>query len=68
MKLTSISKTIYLSEFPTDVLITELYNRLVDYMEDPEPQFDPTIEEMTKREILYLSGALVSARSIKDKT
>jgi len=68
MKLTSISKTIYLSEFPTDVLITELYNRLVDYMEDPEPQFDPTIEEMTKRERLYLSGALVSARSIKDKT
>jgi len=63
-----ITKDIYIREFPTDVLITELYNRLVDYMEDPEPQFDPTIEEMTKRERLYLSGALVSARSIKDKT
>jgi len=63
-----ITKDIYIREFPTDVLITELYNRLVDYMEDPEPQFDPTIEEMTKRERLYLSGALVSTRSIKDKT
>ena len=50
MKLTSISKTIHLSEFPTDALITELYNRIGDHMVDPEPKHDPVLETMSDEE------------------
>ena len=62
MKLTSISKTIYLSEFPTDVLITELYNRISDHMEDPEPQHDPALEGITNNEKLKILSSLAGLK------
>ena len=46
MKLTSISKTIHLSDFPTDALIEELYNRIYDSIHDEEPCFDNILNEM----------------------
>jgi hypothetical protein len=61
MKLTSISKTIYLSEFPTDVLITELYNRIYDDMHDEEPRYDPLLNDIPtvdKTKVLTAIGSL----------
>jgi len=58
MKLTSISKTIYLSEFPTDVLITELYNRIYDDMNDEEPRYDPLINNMAPNDKIKILSAI----------
>jgi hypothetical protein len=46
MNLTSISKTIHLSDFPTDALIEELYNRIYDSIHDEEPRHDTVLNEM----------------------
>jgi hypothetical protein len=35
-----------ISQFPTDVLIEELYNRVYDSIHDEEPCFDPILSEM----------------------
>ena len=65
MKLTSISKTIHLSEFPTDALITELYNRIYDDMNDEEPRYDPLLNSMTPNHKIKVLSAIGSlAREI----
>jgi len=38
--------TVNISQFPTDVLIEELYNRVYDSIHDEEPCFDPILNEM----------------------
>ena len=54
----TVTKTVNISEFKTGILILELYNRLDDYMNDPEPQYDPFIDEMTPCERLQLKEEL----------
>lgn len=54
----TVTKTVNISEFKTSILLLELYNRLDDYMNDPEPQYDSFIEEMTPCERLQLKEEL----------
>ena len=42
----SINISVNLSEFPTDVLITELWNRVYDHLHDEEPQVDATFDTL----------------------
>ena len=58
MKLTSISKTIHLSEFPTDALITELYNRIYDDINDEEPRYDPLLNNLTNNDKIKALSAI----------
>lgn len=46
MKLTSINVTVNISQFSTDVLIEELYNRVYDSIHDEEPCFDNILNKM----------------------
>ena len=48
--MTSISINVSISQFPTDVLMEELYNRIGDHMVDPEPKHDPVLETMSDEE------------------
>jgi len=50
MSLTSISINVSISQFPTDILVEELFNRIGDHMLDPEPQHDPFLESLTDKE------------------
>ena len=50
MNLTSISINVSISQFPTDILVEELFNRIGDHMLDPEPQHDPFLESLTDKE------------------
>ena len=54
----TVTKTVNISEFKTGILILELYNRLDDYVNDPEPKYDPFIDEMTPCERLQLKEEL----------
>jgi hypothetical protein len=42
----SINISVNLSQFPTDVLITELWNRVYDHLHDEEPQVDATFDTL----------------------
>lgn len=42
----------------TSDLIKELYNRIDDYMNDPEPQYDPFLEQLAPCERLQLKEEL----------
>jgi len=42
----TVNVTVNISQFPTDVLIEELYNRVYDSIHDEEPCFDPILSEM----------------------
>ena len=39
-----VTVSVSIAQFPTNVLITELYNRIGDHMHDPEPQYDEYLE------------------------
>lgn len=39
-----VTVSVSIAQFPTYVLITELYNRIGDHMHDPEPQYDEYLE------------------------
>lgn len=52
MTNTNVTVSVNISQFPTDVLITELYNRIGDWMHDPEPQYDAFLETHNHRECL----------------
>lgn len=47
-----------ISQFPTDVLITELWNRVYDHLHDEEPQSDTTLETLPHYEKDSLRQAL----------
>ena len=49
-------------QFSTDVLITELYNRVYDHMHDEEPQSDETFESLPQYEKDSLRQALEECR------
>ena len=55
----TVNVTVNISQFPTDVLIEELYNRIVDHMEDPEPQYDPVLEGITDGNKVRILSTLV---------
>lgn len=42
--MSKVTVSVDISKFPTDVLITELYNRIGDWIHDPEPQYDAYLE------------------------
>ena len=44
MKNTNVTVSVSISQFSTDVLITELYNRIGDWIHDPEPQYDEFLD------------------------
>ena len=58
----SINISVNLSQFPKDVLITELYNRVYDHMHDEEPQSDETFESLPHYEKDSLRQALEECR------
>lgn len=47
-----------ISQFPTDVLITELWNRVYDHLHDEEPKSDTTLETLPHYEKDSLRQAL----------
>lgn len=54
----TVTKTVNINEFDTSILVLELFNRIVDHMEDPEPQHDPYLENLTPCEKLQLKEEL----------
>lgn len=50
----TVTKTVNISEFETGILVLELYNRIDDYMNDPEPQSDPFLEQMKPCELIQM--------------
>jgi len=54
-----VTVSVDISQFPTDVLITELYNRITDHMEDPEPRYDPKLEGITGADKVRILSCLV---------
>lgn len=61
MKLTSISINVSISQFPTDILVEELFNRIGDHMLDPEPKHDPFLESLSDKEKTNIRMALADA-------
>jgi len=58
MSLTSISINVSISQFPTDILVEELFHRIGDHMLDPEPQHDPFLESLSDKEKTDIIQAL----------
>ena len=55
----SVTVSVDIDKFSTDVLITELFNRIDDHLNDPEPKHDPTLEGITANELLKMAATLV---------
>ena len=53
-----VTVSVDISQFPTDVLITELYNRVYDDMNDEEPRYDPLLNNMTPNDKIKVLGAI----------
>ena len=53
-----VTKHVHVREFDTNVLMKEIYNRIDDYMNDPEPQYDPFLEQLAPCERLQLKEEL----------
>ena len=43
----TVTKTVHIQEFPTHVLIGELYNRIYDSIHDEEPRSDRFLDTIT---------------------
>ena len=56
----TVNVTVNINQFSTDALITELYNRIDDHLNDPEPKHDPTLEGMTANELHNIASTLVN--------
>jgi len=54
-----VTKTVNISEFPTDILISELHNRLGDYLHDPEPKHEPHLEQQPEQNLHDLRKSLL---------
>ena len=46
----TVTKTVHIQEFPTYVLIGELYNRIYDSIHDEEPRSDRFLETITNEQ------------------
>lgn len=46
----TVNKSVNINEFPTYVLVGELFNRIYDNMNDEEPQSDRLLEVLTKEQ------------------
>jgi len=57
----TVDISVNIRQFSTDVLITELYNRVYDHMHDEEPQSDETFESLPHYEKDSLRQALEEA-------
>jgi len=53
-----VSRSVHISEFPTDILIKELYNRVGDFLYDEEPKHEPHLEEVSVALLQHLKDAL----------
>jgi len=53
-----VTVSVDISQFPTDVLITELYNRIYDNMNDEEPRHDPLLNNLTPNDKIKVLGAI----------
>jgi hypothetical protein len=51
----------------TKDLLNELFNRVTDFMFDPEPQHDPYLESLSKGQLEYLADHIgaVLRRKVK---
>jgi len=58
MTNTNVTVSVNISQFPTDVLITELYNRVYDDMNDEEPRYDPLLNNMTPNDKIKVLSAI----------
>ena len=54
----TVTKTVNINEFSTSIMVMELYNRIDDHMNDPEPQHDPFLEQLTPCQLLQLKEEL----------
>lgn len=59
--MTSISINVSISQFPTDILVEELFNRIGDHMLDPEPKHDPFLSCLSDKEKTNIRMALADA-------
>ena len=55
----SVSKSVNISEFPTEILIKELYNRIGDFMHDEEPRHEPHLESQPITSLQALRESLL---------
>ena len=53
-----VTVSVDISQFPTDVLITELYNRIYDDMNDEEPRYDPLLNNLTPNDKIKVLGVI----------
>ena len=58
----TVDISVNIRQFSTDVLITELYNRVYDHMHDEEPHSDETFESLPHYEKDSLRQALEECR------
>ena len=56
----TVTKTVHIQEFPTHVLIGELYNRIYDSIHDEEPRSDRFLESLGEYEKDDLRQALMN--------
>ena len=56
-----VTKEVNISEFGTNVLIAELFNRIGDYTHDPEPKHDPTLERLSPERLEEIMTVLRKA-------
>ena len=56
----TVTKTVHIQEFPTDVLVGELYNRIYDSIHDEEPRSDRFLESLGEYEKDDLRQALMN--------
>jgi hypothetical protein len=53
-----VTKEVNISEFGTDVVLAELFNRIGDHIHDPEPRHDPILENMPEERLETLLTAI----------
>jgi len=53
-----VTKEVNISEFGTDVVLAELFNRIGDHIHDPEPRHDPILENMSQERLENLLTAI----------
>ena len=56
----SVTKTVHIKEFPTYVLVGDLYNRIYDSIHDEEPRSDRFLESLGEYEKDDLRQALMN--------
>ena len=57
-----LTEIIVLNHIATAIIILELRNRVFDQIEDPEPQWDAVLSEMSGKQLLELGAVLQDIR------